>query len=388
MNSPQISEREKVLTNQIRFIATGANVEMLPVAPVSLFENGELDREFGTETWANKVYESAEGGEGWSRSRNTHRHQVCIDDTFIPIEGYEDLALYIFDHFRLTLAIARWKSQPFQWQIEEGGPLRTPDFLVELMPPESTKIIVQVKTSKFLTADIQADFEKERILANRFGVQHVVWTDKQPLGVKARNLFFRLRRARHDLYSQPDLDALVSEVTSIGNCTALRLVERGYDPTLFPIAIQQGRLFMDLKGDINGLALVGCLLLYNQSGIPSVAPPPNWSFAPAYLELSSARAPEPHPSVSAPEQKAPLAQSSSWSLFTPTVTLAQFEDVRKGVSPKQAADIFGAPGKHVSSLTAGGVDIQTYQWANLDGSNATLTFQNGFMYAKAQFGLK
>lgn len=256
MNSSLSPEREKVLTNQIRFIPTGDCVEMLPAAPIALFENGDLDHQFGTENWINKVFESAPASEGWSRTRMTHRHQICIDDSFIHMEGYEDLATYILNHFKLTSAIACWKAQPFQWQVEEDGPLRTPDFAVKLPPPESIKIIVQVKASKFLTAETLAEFERERTLANRFGVEHVIWTDKKPLGIQARNLFFRLRRARHDPYSQPDLDALLSEVSSIGSCTALQLVERGHDPTLLPIAIQQGRLFMDLKGALNERTII------------------------------------------------------------------------------------------------------------------------------------
>ncbi|MDM0075742.1 hypothetical protein QTH90_15170 [Variovorax sp. J2P1-59] len=256
MNSSLSSERERVLTNQVKFIPIDVCVEMLPAAPIALFENGDLDRQFGTANWMKKVFQSAPAGDGWSRSRMTHRHQVCIDDRFIHIEGYENLATYILNHFRLTSGIAFWKPQPFQWQIEGDGPLRIPDFAVELLPPASTKVIVQVKASKFLTAEVLAEFEKERILANRFGVEHVVWTDKQPLGIQARNLFFRLRRARHDPYSQPDLDALVSEVSSIGSCTALQLVERGHDPTLLPIAVQQGRLFIDLKGAFNEQTIV------------------------------------------------------------------------------------------------------------------------------------
>lgn len=69
-------------------------------------------------------------------------------------------------------------------------------------------------------------------------------------------------------------------------------------------------------------------------------------------------------------------------------TLSQFDRLRVGIAPQEAAKIFGTPGKHVASVGAQSVDMRTYQWANTDGSNATATFQNDRLVAKAQFGLR
>jgi hypothetical protein len=69
-------------------------------------------------------------------------------------------------------------------------------------------------------------------------------------------------------------------------------------------------------------------------------------------------------------------------------TLSQFDRLRVGITPQEAAKIFGTPGKHVASVRAQSVDMRTYQSANTDGSNATVTFQNDCLVAKAQFGLR
>jgi hypothetical protein len=69
-------------------------------------------------------------------------------------------------------------------------------------------------------------------------------------------------------------------------------------------------------------------------------------------------------------------------------TLRQSDRLRVGITPQEAAKIFGTPGKHVASVGAQSVDMRTYQWANTDGSNATVTFMNDRLVAKAQFGLR
>ncbi|SCK37569.1 hypothetical protein VAR608DRAFT_3465 [Variovorax sp. HW608] len=252
MESCAPKDRERVLTGQIPFISLQPTT-ILPAAPVAFFEDG-LDPAFGTEAWANAVFASASAGEGWSRSRMTHRHQILIDGEYKHIEGFENLAAYALNYLAKTGQIGRWKSQPFQWQLEKDGPLRVPDFLVELLVPPPRYLIIQVKAARFLTVAIQNEFERERAAARPLGVEHVVWTDKRPLDQKARNLFFRIRNSRQ--YPEGELVALVSEVEKSGSCTALQLAEKGHDPALLPIAIQQGRVFLDLRGSIHEQAII------------------------------------------------------------------------------------------------------------------------------------
>lgn len=254
MESCSSKDRERVLTGQIPFISLQP-IKVLPAAPVTFFED-RLDPIFGTEAWANAVFGSAYAGEGWSRSRMTHRHQIFIDREYKHIEGYENLAAYALNYLAETGQIGRWKPQPFGWQLEEDGPLRVPDFLVELLAPPPRYLVIQVKAARFLTVAIQHEFEQERAAARPLGVEHVVWTDKRPLDQKARNLFFRIRKARLEQYSEDELVALVSEVQKPGSCTALQLVEKGHDPSLLPIAIQQGRLFLDLRGSIHEQTII------------------------------------------------------------------------------------------------------------------------------------
>lgn len=254
MESRIRKDLERVLTGQIPFLSHAPN-KMLPAAPVAFSEDG-LDRAFGTEAWADAVFGSAPAGEPWSRTRMTHRHQVLIDDEFKHIEGYENLAAYVLNHFANTGQIGRWKPQAFIWQMVKDGPMRVPDFLVELLVPPPKYLIIQVKAARFLTVAVQSEFEKERAIARDRGVEHVVWTDKRPLGQQARNLFFRLKKSREEQYSEDELLALISEVEKSGACTALQLVDKGHDPSLLPIAVQQGRLFVDLRRSIHEQSVI------------------------------------------------------------------------------------------------------------------------------------
>lgn len=65
------------------------------------------------------------------------------------------------------------------------------------------------------------------------------------------------------------------------------------------------------------------------------------------------------------------------------VTLANYERVQTGMTLAEVEAIFGKPGGLLSEFSAAGITTQTIVWQRGIG-NATITFQNGTVWAKGQ----
>ncbi|MCP3984583.1 MAG: DUF3862 domain-containing protein [bacterium] len=73
----------------------------------------------------------------------------------------------------------------------------------------------------------------------------------------------------------------------------------------------------------------------------------------------------------------------------PIVTLAEFEQLREGMSIQEVVAIVGAPGV-VSASGGNDANGQTRMsvWQNSDASHMNVTFENGQLVTKAQLYLK
>lgn len=74
----------------------------------------------------------------------------------------------------------------------------------------------------------------------------------------------------------------------------------------------------------------------------------------------------------------------------PTVSLAEFNALRNGISYEKACEVIGSRGTLISEVSLGGVNTKMYQWdgEGKTGANANATFQNDKMVSKAQYGLE
>lgn len=76
----------------------------------------------------------------------------------------------------------------------------------------------------------------------------------------------------------------------------------------------------------------------------------------------------------------------------PTITKAEFEQTQNGMTPEQVALIVGGPGEMVADLgipgTRGYTVTYKYTGEGSLGAKASMMFQNGKLYMKAQYGLK
>lgn len=72
----------------------------------------------------------------------------------------------------------------------------------------------------------------------------------------------------------------------------------------------------------------------------------------------------------------------------PVVTYAEFEQLRDGLSIRDAEQIIGAVGRELASNSVLDSTAVVYAWQNGDGSNMNATFLDGRLVGKAQFGLR
>lgn len=72
-----------------------------------------------------------------------------------------------------------------------------------------------------------------------------------------------------------------------------------------------------------------------------------------------------------------------------SVTKAQYQALRDGISYRQAVQILGCEGEEMSSSEIAGYKTVMYMWEGEGfGGNMDAMFQNDAMVSKAQFGLK
>lgn len=73
----------------------------------------------------------------------------------------------------------------------------------------------------------------------------------------------------------------------------------------------------------------------------------------------------------------------------PVVTLTQFNQLRDGMSYKEAVAILGSEGVEQSSSNVAGIKTVMYAWnGNTFGANMNAMFQDDKLVQKAQFGLE
>ena len=70
-----------------------------------------------------------------------------------------------------------------------------------------------------------------------------------------------------------------------------------------------------------------------------------------------------------------------------TYTMSMFNQVQTGMSQEAVNNIMGGAGEKQSETSGGGYDCAVYDWANPDGSNMNVEFENGDVVSKAQAGL-
>lgn len=71
----------------------------------------------------------------------------------------------------------------------------------------------------------------------------------------------------------------------------------------------------------------------------------------------------------------------------PALTKVNYHKVKEGMTYQEVVEIIGPPDSELSSSEIGDIKTQIYMWKSGILANANMTFQNGKLIMKAQFGL-
>lgn len=84
----------------------------------------------------------------------------------------------------------------------------------------------------------------------------------------------------------------------------------------------------------------------------------------------------------------PPAQASPGN--SPLATMAEYNQIKSGMSYAQVVEIIGGPGTEMSSSDIGGIHTVMYMWQGVGvlGANMNAIFQNDKLVQKAQAGLR
>lgn len=69
------------------------------------------------------------------------------------------------------------------------------------------------------------------------------------------------------------------------------------------------------------------------------------------------------------------------------ITMAQYNRIQMGMTYRECVAVFGKEGEEMSRTEIAGQTNAIYAWKNTFGSNVTISFGNGKVISKAQFGL-
>ena len=97
--------------------------------------------------------------------------------------------------------------------------------------------------------------------------------------------------------------------------------------------------------------------------------------------------------IAASLAKSPTANNAvsdaSEKVLSDSVTLENFNKINSSMTYEDVCALFGKEGTLDSEVDVAGIKTQLYHWYNKTGiANCNVTFQNGYMTAKAQIGLK
>ncbi|WP_353856764.1 hypothetical protein [Bacillus sp. Bos-x628] len=88
-------------------------------------------------------------------------------------------------------------------------------------------------------------------------------------------------------------------------------------------------------------------------------------------------------------KKEPKKEEPKKEVKKSTISMAEFDSIENGMTMAEVNKIIGGKGSLLSSAGSGTYETKIYQWDGDAGwgANANVTFQNGKVMAKAQFGL-
>lgn len=159
------------------------------------------------------------------------------------LEMHTALAL---EYLKRNGLVERAKAQPFVTAKLEFGAEIYPDFLVVTTSTPAELVVLETKTSRFLTHYKHLELESCRKRFSDFGLRYVVWTDLRPLTSAVRHNLVNMRRGHYEVASFDERRQLKEWVTSEPNPTVAKAYDCGFDIDVIYAAAWEASVFFQL----------------------------------------------------------------------------------------------------------------------------------------------
>jgi hypothetical protein len=202
-----------------------------------------------SQAWRDAVFGSPPRRDANRINKSTTRVQLFLPHTgqFVHVEGnHEATALMLIKHLWRNDMIKRAKVQPFSLDELDGRARRVPDFLVELS--NGDLVVIQVKAARFITSEVQEQFDQEREFLEYRGFRYCVWTDKTCLGHPVSETVRAIDRGTLLPIAQVALEKVRDHALAHHTLGDL-LNEFGWDTTA--AALAQGAAFINILEKLN-----------------------------------------------------------------------------------------------------------------------------------------
>ena len=182
-----------------------------------------------------------------STTRTPHRSQQG-GGSAIYAEGNNELCcLRLLEHLWRCRLVKRFKSQAFDLG-ELGGPsAHVIDLLVELM--DGTVHVIQVKSKRFMTAEVQAVLEMEKEFLEPRGFNFHIWTNRDRLGPPTTHSVNQMDRGFRFPADQAILNLIGQRVEEGASTLHPLLLEFGWDDVMSAAA--HLKLHVDITKEIH-----------------------------------------------------------------------------------------------------------------------------------------
>lgn len=200
----------------------------------------------GSLEWLQHVYSMPPARSLKGHSKRTQYHSIPTTLVGASVGGQgrtEACAVVLLDYLATLGHIARFKQQPFRTTVSEFGYQIVPDYLVSCT--NGNTYVLEVKTSRYITALVQATLDRNREKFAGFGIKYLCWTDKHPLSHNLRHHLMEMRRAANCV-TREEIELFVEHLRGHGQRTFEHLVSAGFDKSIVFAAAWNNKAFFDL----------------------------------------------------------------------------------------------------------------------------------------------
>lgn len=197
----------------------------------------------GSREWLSYVLSAPPVRKLKGRTKSTQYHELWSNhaNRFVGAQGRnEAVALILLEYLASLGQITHFKEQPFRTSLDEFGCEIVPDYLA--VGADKTIYVVEVKNSRYITAIVQANLDRNKARFAEYGIKYLCWTDRYPLSLHLRHNLIEMRRTAQCVPKEESSELKFYVATS-GAKKFSSLVHAGFDLGCVYAAAWRGEAF-------------------------------------------------------------------------------------------------------------------------------------------------